>query len=280
LTNSQNLPKGLRNGYTRISNEILEALMYADLTKREYKICLCILRYGYGYNQDKSEIRCHQSAIAQLTGLYKGDIAYSLRSLENKNIIKWNKVSKTLTFNRHVDTWKVSKTLTPEIKKVSKILTKKLVKHLHKSKQNTNIELSNSAPDKAQRDSKDILKTYKEKNIIAKNMPKPVDNSVDNLRNKGGSNKKNKKTGNDTYPSFSTPAYSQEKFTRGDWELLRQAKMDLEMLADEERIYKWLCRLPPGLHNHIALHLRRIYPKDNSGYDRAKRRYEEMYKWT
>jgi len=174
LTNSQNLPKGLCNGYTRISNEILEALMYADLTKREYKICLCILRYGYGYNQDRSEIRCHQSAIAQLTGLYKGDIAYSLKSLENKNIIKWDKVSKTLTFNRHIDTWKVSKTLTSEIKKVSKTLTKKLVKYLHKSKQNTNIESPNPASDESQRASKDILNS----------VDKSVDNSVDNFRGK------------------------------------------------------------------------------------------------
>jgi len=94
------------------------------------------------------------------------------------------------------------------------------------------------------------------------------------MQMKGGSNKKNK-MGNDTYPSSSTPAYSQEKFTRGDWELLRQAKMDLEKFANEDKIYKWLCRLPPGMHSQIALHLRRVYPADNSGnYDKAKRRYE------
>jgi len=68
----------------------------------------------------------------------------------------------------------------------------------------------------------------------------------------------------------------EKKFTRGDWELLRQAKMDLERFANEDKIYKWLCRLPPEMHSQIALHLRRIYPKDNSGnYNRAKRRYDE-----
>jgi len=100
-----------------------------------------------------------------------------------------------------------------------------------------------------------------------------INKPFENFRkDKGGSNKKNKKE-NELTPH--PPAYSQKKFTAQDWELLRQAKMDLEKFANEDKIYKWLCRLPPGLHNHIALHLRKVYPKDSSGnYDRAKRRYE------
>ncbi len=148
---NKELPPGLRNGYSRISNEILESLMYADLTKREYKICLCILRYGYGYKKEKSEIICHQRTIAKLTGLNEVVIKNSLNLLENKNIIKCNKLNKTLSFNRHIDTWKLNKTLSLEEQKLNKTLSKNLIKREVGTKQNVKSEARKVAPIKKQR---------------------------------------------------------------------------------------------------------------------------------
>ena len=117
------MPEGLKNGFTRIANPILEALMYTNLSKREYKICLCILRNGYGYKQEQSKIFLHQGAIATVTKLNKVVIKNTLLSLQNKNIIQLEEVNKTLTFNRHFENWKVNETLTSEIRKVNKTLT-------------------------------------------------------------------------------------------------------------------------------------------------------------
>lgn len=156
------LPKGLRNGYTQISNEILEGLMYMNLTKREYKICLCILRYGYGYKKEKSEIRCHQRVIAKLTGLHEVVIKDSLLLLVTKNIIKWNKLNKTLSFNRHLDSWKLNELLSSERRQLNKTLSKNLIKYEVGTKQNIKSEALNTSPTKEQRVPKERFKEIKE----------------------------------------------------------------------------------------------------------------------
>ncbi len=156
------LPEGLRDGYTRISNEILEGLMYMNLTKREYKICLCILRYGYGYKKEKSEIKCHQRVIAKLTGLHEVVIKDSLLLLVSKNIIKWDKLNKTLSFNRHLDTWKLNEILSSEKRKLNKTLSKNLIKHEVGTKQNIKSEAPIALLPEEQRVPKERFKEIKE----------------------------------------------------------------------------------------------------------------------
>ncbi len=163
IDRKEKLPPGLRNGYSRISNEILENLMYADLTKREYKICLCILRYGYGYKKEKSEIRGHQRTIAKLTGLNEVVIKYSLTLLKEKNIIEWSKLNKTLSFNRHIDTWKLNKTLSLEERKLNKTLSKNLMKREVKTKRNVKLDTPRLLPIKKQRAPKERVKKEKER---------------------------------------------------------------------------------------------------------------------
>ena len=55
------------NGYTRIANELLDALLAADLTKHQYKVALAIVRKTYGFN--KSFDRITNSQISELTNL-------------------------------------------------------------------------------------------------------------------------------------------------------------------------------------------------------------------
>ncbi len=135
--------------------------MYINLTKREYKICLCILRYGYGYKKEKSEIRCHQRIISKLTGLNEVVIKNILTVLENKNIIKWNKLNKTLSFNRHIYTWKLNKTLSIEQIKLNKTLSKNLIKHKVWTKQNIKLEALDSLSSAKQQASKESINKEK-----------------------------------------------------------------------------------------------------------------------
>ncbi|VFS16097.1 phage replication protein O, N-terminal domain [Yokenella regensburgei] len=57
----------LDDGYARLSNTLLEAYAGADLTKRQYKVLLAILRKTYGWNKPMDRISDSQlSEIAKL----------------------------------------------------------------------------------------------------------------------------------------------------------------------------------------------------------------------
>ncbi len=49
----------LDDGYARLSNMLLEAYSGADLTKRQFKVLLAILRKTYGWNKPMDRI-CHE----------------------------------------------------------------------------------------------------------------------------------------------------------------------------------------------------------------------------
>ncbi|KAL8195940.1 UNVERIFIED_CONTAM: hypothetical protein K2H54_000268 [Gekko kuhli] len=57
----------LDDGYTRIANELYEALIGADLTKHQLKVVLAVLRKTYGFNQTHDRISNGQ--LAEMTGL-------------------------------------------------------------------------------------------------------------------------------------------------------------------------------------------------------------------
>ena len=39
------------DGYTRLANDLLDALIEADLTKHQYKVALAVIRKTYGFNK-------------------------------------------------------------------------------------------------------------------------------------------------------------------------------------------------------------------------------------
>lgn len=56
------------DGYTRIANELLEAVMSADLTARQLKVVLAIIRKTYGFGKKLDRITNTQ--IAAMTGIH------------------------------------------------------------------------------------------------------------------------------------------------------------------------------------------------------------------
>ena len=73
------------DGYTRIANELLEAIMRNDFSKREVKVIWAIIRKTYGWNQKFDRIALSQ--FEQLTGLKKNHISTTLASLVGKNVV-------------------------------------------------------------------------------------------------------------------------------------------------------------------------------------------------
>lgn len=55
------------NGYTRIANDLLEAILAIDLSKQQYKVLMAVIRKTYGFN--KKTDRLTNSQISDLTGI-------------------------------------------------------------------------------------------------------------------------------------------------------------------------------------------------------------------
>ena len=60
------------NGYTRIANELLDALLAADLTKHQYKVALAIVRKTYGFNKPFDRITNSQISERGVVSGHRG----------------------------------------------------------------------------------------------------------------------------------------------------------------------------------------------------------------
>lgn len=177
--------------FTKLSNELYEAIMTSDFSKRQRKVLDLIIRMSYGCQKKYALIR---PIDFELVGVWKVDIQKELRYLEKAKVIFRD--GERIELNKNYDQWRISivksfdeermKALIKrnlEQKKVSETLTEHtdaLVKHLPTGKQNTNYEVSKILTDTAPNPSngkgferpKDILKTSKDINDDD-NMPSP-----------------------------------------------------------------------------------------------------------
>ncbi|KXK32655.1 MAG: hypothetical protein UZ01_00477 [Candidatus Brocadia sinica] len=95
------------NGYTKIANEILEALIRADLSGQELKITLFVLRKTYGFNKKDDFISLSQ--MAKALGCLKVRCAQVVKNLESMKILTVNEningIGKSYRFNKDFETW-------------------------------------------------------------------------------------------------------------------------------------------------------------------------------
>ena len=94
------------NGFTRISNEIMEALCHIRISGEARQILDTIIRKTYGWNKKEDIISLSQFCLA--TGLSKSRVCHSLLKLAQMGLIakKGNGMSITYRFNKDFDTWK------------------------------------------------------------------------------------------------------------------------------------------------------------------------------
>jgi phage replication O-like protein O len=80
----------LEDGYTRIANELLDAISGADISRNETKVVLAIIRLSYGWNQKDTGNRAGISNLLALTGIKSSSGKYiylALKSLVEKRVI-------------------------------------------------------------------------------------------------------------------------------------------------------------------------------------------------
>jgi phage replication O-like protein O len=133
----------LEDGYTKLSNELLEALGRIRVPGEAMQILLVIMRKTYGFQKKSDAIPLSQFYLA--TGIIKPSIIRALKILESMNLISKNANPQGVTYsiNKDYSTWK------PLAKKLT--LAKKL------------INVSNNAKNR-------LLKSYPQKKKEKRNL--------------------------------------------------------------------------------------------------------------
>jgi len=105
----------LENGYTKLANELLDALINAGLTSRQWAVFMAIVRKTYGFNKKADDIGLSQ--LANMTGIAKAHVSVAVRELESRRIItrEAGHFGHRLGINKNHRAWKeVTKSVTPK----------------------------------------------------------------------------------------------------------------------------------------------------------------------
>lgn len=96
------------DGHTKIANELLDAIICHDFTKRQLVILLFIMRKTYGWNKSEDDIS--RSQITESSGLYNSHITTALQELQTANviIISQGKHAKCYKINKYYDQWRIT----------------------------------------------------------------------------------------------------------------------------------------------------------------------------
>lgn len=130
------------NGYTRIANELYEAILRQSLSGYEMRVLHTIIRKTYGYGKKEDFIALSQ--IADMTKIKKTHVSRTVANLVKYEVV--TKLGNKLRLNKNYLAWKVTKIgnakkalnlLPKSVKGVTKIGNEKLPKSaLQKKKEN------------------------------------------------------------------------------------------------------------------------------------------------
>lgn len=99
------------HGYTKIADELLEAMAKVKLSPTQYRLIFIIWRYTYGFHRKSHELSL--SFFEQATGLDIRNIRRELKDLAEKKIIFQHFKSgepRSIKFNKDYDQWSMGET--------------------------------------------------------------------------------------------------------------------------------------------------------------------------
>lgn len=97
------------NGYTAISNELLEQIYKLPLNGSEFRILLVVIRKTYGYHKKVDNISLTQ--FQKHTGIIRNNVCRSLKTLVSALILA--KSDNGYSLNKNYDEWVVSELILP-----------------------------------------------------------------------------------------------------------------------------------------------------------------------
>lgn len=92
----------IENGYTRIANEIIEALMKTNLSAYQGRVLWAIWRKTYGFNKKQDWLSNGQ--LVEMTGLRKQHASRTVKELLQRNIV--TKSGYKIAFNKNYQGWR------------------------------------------------------------------------------------------------------------------------------------------------------------------------------
>ena len=92
----------LKDGYTKIADEILEAIAVTNLSPYESRVLWCIIRKTYGFSKKNDWIA--NSQIIEKTGLLKGSVSKAKAKLLARNIV--TQTGNKIGLNKMYKQWK------------------------------------------------------------------------------------------------------------------------------------------------------------------------------
>lgn len=107
----------LENGYTKIANELMDALCHFRINGEARQVLDCIIRKTYGYNKKEDWIA--HSQIVEMTGMLKGNVSRELSKLITRKLVI--KTDNKLRLNKNYNEW--IKVIKSDNKKLSKVIT-------------------------------------------------------------------------------------------------------------------------------------------------------------
>ncbi len=115
----------LENGYIRIANELIAALMQSDFSKRQRNILDLIIRMSYGCGKKSALLRYSDF---ELVGVWKVDIKKELTYLAATKVIIVEEQDSLLRMelNKNYDQWRVSLVKTMNFEKWEQVLKRNL----------------------------------------------------------------------------------------------------------------------------------------------------------
>ncbi|HGN1701960.1 TPA: replication protein [Proteus mirabilis] len=155
----------LEDGYTRIANDLFEAVMCADLTARQLKVVMAIIRKTYGFGKKLDRITNTQ--IAEMTGIHHTHVCKAKNEMIamnivissgnkigiNKDFTEWNfnisQVSKTLAKSANKTLAKTANSHKPSQLNTKETITKETITKEKKENKNTMSEEVRSANEKS-----------------------------------------------------------------------------------------------------------------------------------
>ena len=80
----------VENGFTRIANELLGALVKANLNGREFRIMLAIIRLTYGWNMKARKLSYQE--VAAVAGVGRADTRKIMLDLRKRDYLWWQHI--------------------------------------------------------------------------------------------------------------------------------------------------------------------------------------------
>jgi phage replication O-like protein O len=99
----------LKNGHTRIANEILEQVMKLNLNGTQFRLVLAIWRYSYGFQKTETKYGMSIRSLAELIDAGRSQVYREIKALIDQNILSVkgidSKGARILAFQKNYDDW-------------------------------------------------------------------------------------------------------------------------------------------------------------------------------